>query len=211
MTMNTAEQLAKLLRTFKKAELPELQASAEAGDAQSQFRLGALYANGKVVEQDSRQAIHWLELAANNGWTAAQTLLGWLYNNADDIPKDGARAMEWYQRAAEAGDIDAQCALGDLYMQGGPGIEKNTQRMVHWYQMAANQNHPKAQYMLGKLLAEGQVLQQNDEAAFQWLTMAIMNESEAAQKELALLTARLGDAQINEYKQRMMEAFQARH
>jgi TPR repeat protein len=208
---STAEQLQNLLHKFDKSTIPAIEQAAAAGEAEAQFKLGALYANGKGVEQDSKTAVQWLRKAARQGWAAAQTLLGWCYAGGNGVSQNIAEAMEWYSAAAEQGDMDAMCSLADIYGSGQPGVEQNPQRMLEWYEKAANLGHPKAQYMLGKLLADGKVVPQNDEAAFQWLTLAIMNDSEQAQKELAMLTARLDSDTLQQYKDRMMAAMQQRH
>lgn len=202
---STTEQLHQLLSEFKKEQLAAIEQAAEADDAAACFRLGALYANGRGVKQNSKQARKWLKRAISGGYTAAYTLLGWLYLNDESLGMHDTDAIELFLHAAEAGDSDAQCSLGDLYLHGAAGIEPNPQAMMQWYGQAAQQHHPKAQYMLGKLMAEGRVIAQNNEAAFQWLTLAIMNHSEPAQKELAMLTARLTQEELEQFKQRMME------
>lgn len=207
----TAEQLHNLLHRFDKATLPDIQQAAEAGDAEARFKLGVLYANGKGVSRDTEQALHWLRAAAEQRWIAAQTLLGWSLSQGDGFPCDLAEAHRWYSEAAAQGDSDAMCALGDLYQQGGAGIEKNIPAMLHWYQQAAQAGHPKAQYLLGKLLAEGKLVAQNDEAAFQWLSLAIMSGSEPAQKELAMLTARTDTRTLQAWKDNMLANMQQAH
>ena len=47
--------------------LGELEQRAQQGDAKCQFQLGYLYANGKGVRQDDKEAVHWYRLSANNG------------------------------------------------------------------------------------------------------------------------------------------------
>lgn len=210
-TPNTAEQLQQLLHQFDKGSLPAIQAAAESGDAEAQFKLGALYANGKGLPQDSQHAIHWLRAAAEQGWVAAMTLLGWCYTRAEDVPPDLAEAHRYYSAAAEQGDTDAMCSLADLYQQGGKGLETNPAAMLHWYGQAGNLGHPKAQYMLGKLLSEGTQVAQNDEAAFQWLSLAIINGSEAAQKELAMLSARVDTKTLQGWKDAMLAQMQPTH
>ena len=205
MSLSTTEQLHQLLSEFKKDQLDAIEAEAEQGDASACFQLGALYANGRGVKQNSALARKWLKRAIKGDYTAAYTLLGWLYLNDESLGMQDTDAIELFLQAAEAGDSDAQCSLGDIYLEGAAGIEPNPQAMLQWYNQAAQQHHPKAQYMLGKLMAEGKAVAQNDEAAFQWLTLAIMNQSEPAQKELAMLTARLSKEQLEQYKQRMME------
>ncbi len=208
---STAEQLQTLLHRFDKTTLPAIEQAADAGDAEAQFKLGALYANGKGIKQDSKLAAKWLRKSAKQGWSAAQTLLGWCYAGGNGVSQNLGEAIEWYSAAAEQGDTDAMCSLADIYSSGQPGIEQNTQAMLSWYETAANLGHPKAQYMLGRLLSAGELVPQNNEAAFQWLTLAIMNDSEPAQKELAMLSARLDNDTLQQYKDRMMAAMQQRH
>lgn len=206
MTISTTERLHQLLSNFKNEQLDAIEQRAAEGDASACFELGALYANGRGVKQDTRQAAKWLKKAVAKDDNAARTLLAWIYLNEEQLGKNDTDALELFLQAATAGDSDAQCSLGDIYLQGAAGIEPNAKAMLQWYSCAANQQHPKAQFMLGKLLAEGKVIEQNDEAAFQWLTLAIMNHSEPAQRELAMLTSRLGTEEIERYKQRMMES-----
>jgi len=208
--LSTAEKLQQFLAQFKKAQTEEIQHKAEDGDAEAQFHLGALYANGRGVEFNLDKASKWLHKAAEQGEFSAMTLLGWISLQQEDS-ESAIKAMEWYQKAAEAGDVDAQCSIADLHINGAAGIESNTQAMLYWYEQAANHNHPKAQFQLGKILSEGKFVTQNDEAAFRWLTLAIMNGSEQAQKELQLLTAQIGEGQTEEFRNRMMEDFQQTH
>ena len=208
---STTERLHKFLSEFKKDQLSAIEQAADANDADACFELGALYANGLGVKQNSPQARKWLKKAITQDVTAARTLLAWLYLNDESLGKTDTDAIQLFLEAAEAGDSDAQCSLGDIYLEGAAGIEPNPKAMLHWYSNAANHNHPKAQYMLGKLLADGKQVKQNDEAAFQWLTMAIINQSEPAKKELALLTARLSKDELEQYKQRMMGSMPQTH
>ena len=207
---STTEKLQEFLSQFKKAQLEEIQHRAEDGDAEAQFHLGALYANGRGVKFDLDEATQWLTKAADQNDFSAMTLLGWITLQQED-GESGIKAMEWYQKSAEAGDIDAQCSIGDLHITGAAGIEPNAKAMLYWYEQAANQHHPKAQYQLGKILAEGKFITPNDEGAFRWLSMAIMNGSEPAQKELQMLTARIGDSLTQEFRERMMNDFQQAH
>lgn len=209
---STAEQLHQLLHHFDKTRIPAIETAANNGNAEAQFQLGALYANGKGVTQDTEQAIRWLRAAAEQGWVAAQTLLGWCYTqDGDGFTPNPAEAHRCYSSAAEQGDTDAMCSLADLYQQGGQGLERNPSAMLHWYTEAGNLGHPKAQYMLGKLLAEGSLVAQNDEAAFQWLTLAIINGSEVAQKELAMLSARIDKQTLQGWKDDMLARMQQTH
>lgn len=207
--MTTSERLHTLLREFRNEQLPALQQAAATGDTIACFALGALYANGRGVRTDAQQARHWLRQAAEQGDSGAQTLLGWLYLSGAGGESDRHQARYWYSRAAASGDADAQCALGDLHYNAGQPIDATA--MLQWYQRAAQQHHPKAQYQLGQLLAEGVLVAADDEAAFQWLTLAVMNESEPARKALQMLTARLSPSTLERYKAQMRQQFQMTH
>jgi hypothetical protein len=208
---STAEQIHHFLDQYDESNLETIQTQAADGIAQAQFELGLLYSHGKSVSIDTAEAATWLQKAAENNHMAAMTLLAWMYVHGEGVNEDASVAMNWYQKAAEMNDADAQCALADLYHDGKPGIEQNLNAMLHWYERSANAGHAKAQYMLGTMMAQGKLIQQNDEAAFQWLTLAVLNESEAAKQELAMLTARLDKESIEAYKARMISMVGSTH
>lgn len=201
--MNTSETLHNILDAFKKEQLPTITDAAEAGDAEAQLQLGVLYANGRGVKSDPEQAKAWLEKAASQGRIEALTLLGWLHARGEAKETNPMQAAVLFQKAAEAGDSDAQCSFADLIHEHG--VKEQAAMMLHWYQQAAQQNHPKAQYMLGKLLADGDWVEGDEEMAFEWLTHAIINGSEPAQKELQMLSARLGSMRVEAIKQNLMK------
>ncbi len=188
--------------------IDSLKQQAEAGEAKAQYGLGMLYAHGQGVELNYSLAAQWLERAAEQGVPEAQRTLGWLYSTGYGVDQDDDRAVACYRQAAEGGDAEAQMAMGLFHHFGRHGVERNAGEMLRWYQRAAEQGNTRAQYALGKLMADGVLVQQNDEAAFQWLTLAIMSGSEPAKKELAMLTSRLSEAQIETFKQRMLAAMQ---
>ncbi len=76
---------------------------AEQGDADAQYRLGVLYANGYGVPQDYVQAGQWYDKAAAQGNTIAQYNVGRLYFEGLGVPKDYVQAYKWYYLAGENG------------------------------------------------------------------------------------------------------------
>lgn len=200
------EALGAVAKGNTEKALPVLEEEAEQGIPEAQFTLGSLYANGDGVPLNYTKAAHWIGQAAEANLSAAQPVMAWLCANGYGVEQDDAKAREWYLRAAEGGDADAQLAVAVMYQFGRFGAKKEPARMLAWYQRAAQQGHPKAQFALGKLMAHGDLVKQDDEAAFQWLTLAIMNGSEPAKQELAVLTGRLKESQVEAFKQRMLEA-----
>ena len=64
-------------------EIDALRVRAEAGDAEAQYALGVMYANGQGVPQDDTEAGRWYRLAADQGLAEAQYNLGVMYANGN--------------------------------------------------------------------------------------------------------------------------------
>ncbi len=182
--------------------------AADQGNAEAQLRLGMLYANGEGVDLNYVTAAEWFTRAAEQGQLEACRTLAWLYANGFGVAQDDAMARHWYLRAAEGGDPAAQCSVATMYQWGRMGVARDVERMLHWYEQAAARNYPVAQFALGKLMAQGQLVPRNDEAAFQWFTLAILNGSKVAQEEFAKLTSHLDQDTLCRFKQRMLARMQ---
>ncbi|MBF1271437.1 MAG: sel1 repeat family protein, partial [Neisseria sp.] len=68
---------------------------AKQGNAQAQFNLGLMYANGQGVRQDDAQAVQWFRKAAEQGVAEAQYNLGVMYANGQGVRQDDAQAVQW--------------------------------------------------------------------------------------------------------------------
>jgi TPR repeat protein len=191
--------------TLPEELLNTLEQAAVEGNVQAQYRLAVMYANGDGVPLNYSKAADYLLQAAQQGSAEAQRLLAWLHANGYGVEQDYPQARYWFTQAAEGGDAKAQYSLGFMYQTGYYETPPDNAEMLKWYQRAADQGNASAQLALGKLLAEGKRVAQNDEAAFQWLTLAIMHGSEAAKKELAMLSARLGSEQLERFRSNMMQ------
>ena len=69
------------------------------GDAQSQFELAKLYAEGKKIQMDYTQAAKWYEQAALQGHVESMCALGTLYADGKGVPSDAQKAVFWYNQA----------------------------------------------------------------------------------------------------------------
>jgi TPR repeat protein len=120
-----------------------LQAQAEAGDAEAQFKIGTLYHAGYGVTQDYLAARRWLQRAADRGYADAQCELGVLYQTstyADTAPADLPDAVGWYAKAAAQENGCGQFALAALY-DSGQGVPKDPQRAHALYAKAASHGY----------------------------------------------------------------------
>jgi hypothetical protein len=78
----------------------QIRIKAEQGDAEAQNNLGVLYASGRGVAKDDKQAAFWFRKAADQGEAMAQFNLGRMYFNGTGAPKDYVQAYLWTNLAA---------------------------------------------------------------------------------------------------------------
>jgi len=88
--------------------------AAERGDAEMQFNLAIMYANGlldsRYVPEGSRsEATRWMLAAAEQGLPRAQVKLAEIYAGEPDTPDSSIKACAWFLLAA-AGSHGAQFA-----------------------------------------------------------------------------------------------------
>ncbi|MSO21522.1 MAG: sel1 repeat family protein [Acidobacteria bacterium] len=143
------------LEAFQKRDyataLKEWRPLAEAGDADSQFRLGSLYGGGLGVPQDTAEAVKWYRMAAEQGVVEAANILGVTYQmGGRGFPADFAEALKWHRVAAEIGSANSQYAVG-LAAQAGSGVPADYVEAAKWFRLAAEQGHGDAQLNLGIL------------------------------------------------------------
>ncbi|HHF4729317.1 TPA: tetratricopeptide repeat protein [Haemophilus influenzae] len=77
---------------------------AEQGDANVQFNLGVMYAEGQGVKQDDFEAVKWYRKAAEQGHANAQAILGFSYLLGKGVQVNKSLAKEWFGKACDNGD-----------------------------------------------------------------------------------------------------------
>ena len=100
------------------AAVAETHARAGHGDADAQYELGVMYAEGRGVPQNDAVAFAWYRQAAEQGVAAAQFNVGLMYSTGRGVPLDEAEAVTWYQQAAAQGLAEAQVNLGVIFAAG---------------------------------------------------------------------------------------------
>jgi hypothetical protein len=88
--------------------------AAEQGDADGQWYLGTMYADGRGVPQSNEEAVKWYRLAAEQGYADGQWCLGEMYESGRGVPQDYKEAVKWYRLAADQEHSDAQERLVDI-------------------------------------------------------------------------------------------------
>src|SRR3954452_19040022 len=91
------------LAAFKNREYErayrEWKASADAGQAEAEFDLGLLYAQGLGVRRDLTEAARWYRRSAEQGNAQAEFALGQMYSRGWGVPRDSMDAIRWLQMA----------------------------------------------------------------------------------------------------------------
>ncbi len=123
---------------------------ADAGDADSQFGMGMLYANGFGVAMDDTLALSYYGKAAEQGHGQALCNLGTMHANGWGVPQSDEEAFKFYAQAAELGITEAQSNLSSMYARGY-GTEQDLVQAHMWMSIAAGLNHSGAEYKLGQL------------------------------------------------------------
>jgi TPR repeat protein len=108
---------------------------AQAGNAEAQYRLGVMYAEGRGVAPNDAEAALWFERAAEQGEAMAQYNLGASYAEGSGVRKDMATAAKWFRRAADQGVALAQLNLGLLYANGA-GVPQDNVEALKWIDLA---------------------------------------------------------------------------
>ncbi len=109
---------------------------ANEGDAIAQTDLGKMYAEGRGVVPDLKEAKRWFQLAADQGQPDGQYNLGVMYAVGQGAPQDFVQAVKWYSLAAERGQTDAQNSLGMRYKRG-EGVAQDYVQAHKWFALSA--------------------------------------------------------------------------
>lgn len=153
--------------------LKELKPLAEAGDANAQYMMAAIYDRGTGIAtgSDEQQALYWYRQAAAKDQAQAQYQLGLKYGQGRGVAKDSRQEIFWYRKAAEQGNADAQYNLS-VMLGNGQGAPQDLRQSAFWCRQAAEQGHVPAIYNLGLMYREGKGVPLNDVNAYLLLNLA---------------------------------------
>lgn len=147
----------------------EWKAAAEGGQAEAQFDLGLLYAEGLGTQRDLAEAAKWYRQAAGQGNAQAEFALGQMYSRGWGAPRETADILRWMQMA---NDPMSDGPPTEWARVEGYGIEQDQKQAAYWYERAAKQGHAEAQYNLARLYATGQGVARDQGEALRWVRSA---------------------------------------
>jgi hypothetical protein len=73
-------------------------------DAEAQYNLGRVFAEGLAGPKNFHQAARWFNLGAEKGHIGAQARLGQMLFNGDGVPRQVPRGLMWMRLAANRAD-----------------------------------------------------------------------------------------------------------
>jgi uncharacterized protein len=154
------------LKTMTQADLRELIAIAQDGDAEAECLVGRVYEDGRLVQKNEEEAARWFLKSAEQGYAPAQRLYGFMSLRIN--PSVGER---WMLRAAEQDDAEVQFWLGYAYENNWFGTT-DLEEALKWYKRAAESGDPDAQADMGQRYEYGEGVEQNYELAAGWYRKA---------------------------------------
>jgi TPR repeat protein len=185
------------------AEIPQLKARAEGGDATAQLTLGQACEDGNGIQQNDALAVKWYRKAAEQGNAEAQNSLGVMYRTGRGVESSKEEAMQWYRKAARQGNATAIFNIGTAYYNGD-GVTIDDSMAYAWFlaaEAAGSKNGVDAAHRISAELSDyrrvdalmnlagmyriGTELPQDLAAAAKWYREAAKDGSVPARVQLA--------------------------
>ncbi len=117
------------------------------GNADAQYHLAVMYAEGEGVEKDLPKAAELLQQAVAQEHTDAQLMLGLFNVYGDGVPTNPAKGAKLIAQAAEAENDVAMYYLGNLYA-AGLGVKKDIPTALNWMKKAEDNGFPVKEELL---------------------------------------------------------------
>jgi len=118
------------------SDVDDCKVRADQGHSSAQYNLGLMYAEGKGITQNYKEAVKWYRKSAEQGHSTAQASLGWLYYTGKGVPRDYKEAFQWCKKSSDQGDADAQSILGIMYAKG-EGVDQDSAKTYGYWTIAA--------------------------------------------------------------------------
>jgi len=160
--------------------------AAKEGHAESKYRLGTMYLDGKGADKNLAMGKMWIEIAAESGVSLAQYKLAEMLEDGIGVDKNVENAAIWYAKAGEQDSMGAILRLASWYKTGKP-IPQDFVKARYWYEKAVHKNHAGAQFELAELFRLGQGGAIDYETAIIWHQKAADQGHAQAQLQLGLL------------------------
>jgi TPR repeat protein len=139
--------------------------------------LGLVLVNHPEVNQQSGEALHWLQTAAEGGAYRSSIILGILARDGRGVPKDELASYQWFTIAVKQGGPAAEKLLANDLSAARKALAADQQSQAEKAALAWVDAHPHediylhgdvlnlAYFPLNEVYATGQDTQQTDKGA----------------------------------------------
>ncbi len=182
------------LRVAKRISFADTYVSAAQGRASAQFKLGALFRDGKYVSPNADQARRWFHLAAKQNHDGAQAALAAL-----PAPEAAVDSLEASQADGDSDKTEDDSQLAEKFFPENVALalvafhradpELSVVERISFADtyIAAAQGKAAAQFKLGALYRDGKYVSPNVDQARRWFQLAAKQNHEGAQTALSAL------------------------
>ena len=157
----------------------------ELGDQSSAYRIGALYADGKLLPKDNQKAIEWFTKGVEKNSTWSMTCLTRIYDTNFPDTKDfhdDNKAYNLLKKAMSHGDGNAYSMLGYWYTVG-KYVKKDDQKAFELFKKAAELGSSDGMLNTGVNYLVGRGTAKDIDAAEKmWIRAAERGNGEAANR-----------------------------
>lgn len=167
--------------------------------APGQLILGQLYQQGRGVRKDPVRALGLLKSAADQGLAEAAYHTGLNYQSGTGVSADSKRATHYLEQAANSGHIPAYLALASLHENSQP------EKSRYWLDQAARKGSARAQYLLGESFARGTHGPADNEEAYVWYSLALLNGHDQAKAGIDVQEKLLTNGQMAAARSRVQD------
>lgn len=158
------------------AALSLLTALSDNQNAEAQYLLATLYAQGRGVTKSDDKAFALMKTAAEGEYPQAQYLLAGMYERGRGTVENQTLALQWYERAAESGVAKAREKL----KQTGNAVDVNQQDYASFIRAVKKADLQS----LAAFVSNKTLLEQRDELGFTPLMIAVENRHPEVVKAL---------------------------
>lgn len=145
--------------------------AAEQGDAEAQFEVGRMYAEGIGRKKDCYEAVEWYQMAVKQNNANAKAWLSDLYIIGCGVELDYDKALKLIRESVSQGNAYGMNNLGYMYNQGY-GVVKNNTEAVKWYRKSAELGDATGMSSLGYMYLHGEGVSINYSEALKYYRMS---------------------------------------
>jgi TPR repeat protein len=171
--------------------IANIRRAARIGDVEAQALLGQMFLEGRGVEVDEAEGLHWHAVAASAGNAESMNMVGRCHELGRGTPIDEALAAAWYRKAADAG-LDWGLYNYANLLATGRGVPRDRARAFALYRRAAAMGHAKSMNLVGRHYDEGWDCERDPAQAVEWYRRSAEGGDFRGQASYASVLAREG-------------------